>query len=151
MTLPSTVAHAVQQTQIWLKELADTAGLADEAEALACLRAVLHELRDRLSLEEAVDLGAQLPTLLRGIYYEGFRPHHVHDKDRTAQHFLDAITVRLKPRRPAPEPVAKAVLAIVAHHCDPGEIADVIGQLPAELKELWPLTARTYRERMRGG
>ena len=148
MTLPSTVAHAVQQTQIWLKELADTAGLADEAEALACLRAVLHELRDRLSLEEAVDLGAQLPTLLRGIYYEGFRPHHAHDTDRSAQHFLNAITMRLLPRRP--EPVAKAVLAIVAHHCDPGEIADVIGQLPAEIKELWPLTARTYRERMRG-
>jgi hypothetical protein len=41
----------------------------------------------------------------------------------------------------------KDVFSLVAHHCDPGEIADVIGQLPGEIKELWPDHARTFRER----
>ena len=58
MTVPPTIAHAVQQTQEWLKELRDNGGLATEAEAYSVLRAVLHQLRDRLTLGEAVDLGA---------------------------------------------------------------------------------------------
>jgi uncharacterized protein (DUF2267 family) len=45
------------------------------------------------------------------------------------------------------ERAVRDVFALLAHHGDPGEIADVIAQLPAEIKELWPKTARTYRER----
>ena len=48
MTVPTTIAHAVQQTQEWLKELRDNGGLASEAEAYSVLRAVLHQLRQRL-------------------------------------------------------------------------------------------------------
>ena len=67
MTVPATIAHAVQQSQEWLKELRDNAGLASETEALSVLRAVLHQLRDRLTINEAVQLGAQLPTIVRGM------------------------------------------------------------------------------------
>jgi uncharacterized protein (DUF2267 family) len=58
MTLPATVSHAVQLTQEWLKELRDNGDLADVTEAYSVLRAVLHQRRDRLTVEEAVDLGA---------------------------------------------------------------------------------------------
>jgi len=149
MTVPAPVAHAVQQCQEWLKEVRDNADLADEAEAWSVLRVVLHELRDRLSVEEAADLGAQLPLIVRGMYYDGFRPHRPQDRTRTREAFLDQLAVRLLPRTLAPEPLARAVFAILAHHCDPGEISDVIGQLPGEIKELWPLEARTWRERAR--
>ncbi len=150
MSLPSTVSHAVQQLQVWLKELQLDAGLASEEEALSVLRAVLHQLRDRLTLDEGVQFAAQLPTLVRGIYYEGWLPRHVPDKSvATRQDFLDALTMRLLPHRLAPEPMAKSVFALLAHHLDPGEISDVIGQLPGEIKSLWPLTARTFKERMR--
>ena len=33
MTIPASVTHAVQQTQVWLKELRDNGNLADEHEA----------------------------------------------------------------------------------------------------------------------
>ena len=151
MTVPATISHTVQQTQEWLKEVRDDAGLASEAEAYSVLRAVLHQLRDRLTMQEAVDLGAQLPLLVRGIYYEGWRPSQVPDKVRSRQDFLDDLTVRLMPHRLPPEPMARTVLALLAHHCDPGEIADVIGQLPDEIKALWPERARTWRQRMKGG
>jgi uncharacterized protein (DUF2267 family) len=39
------------------------------------------------------------------------------------------------------------VFALLAHHCDPGEIADVVDQLPSEIKQLWPETARSFRRR----
>lgn len=150
MTVPATIAHTVQQTQEWLKELRDDAGLADETEALKVLRAVLHQLRDRLSREEATDLGAQLPLLIRGLYYEGWRSGRHPDRTRTREAFLDAVKVRLLPHRQPPEPMVRTVFAVLAHHCDPGEISDVIEQLPAEIKQLWPEAARTFRQRTKG-
>jgi uncharacterized protein (DUF2267 family) len=148
MTVPATIAHAVQQTQEWLKELRDNADLDDEAAALSVLRAVLHQLRDRLTREEAVELGAQLPTILRGIYYEGWRPSHTPERIRSKEKFLDGVTMKLLPRPIAPERAVKDVFALIAHHCDPGEISQVIDQLPSDIKALWPEGARTFRGRV---
>ena len=147
MSIPTPISHAVQQTQEWLKELNANGNLSDLHEAYAVLRAVLHQLRDRLTVEEAADLGAQLPLIVRGIYFEGWRPAHVPEKVRTRQKFLDGVIMKLLPHRIAPEPAVRDVFALLAHHCDPGEIADVIEQLPADLKELWPQSARTFKAR----
>ncbi len=147
MSIPTPISHAVQQTQEWLKELNANGNFGDLHEAYAVLRAVLHQLRDRLTVEEAADLGAQLPLIVRGIYFEGWRPAHVPEKVRTRQKFLDGVIMKLLPHRIAPEPAVRDVFALLAHHCDPGEIADVIEQLPADLKELWPQSARTFKAR----
>ena len=45
----------------------------DRRSAYRALRSVLHVLRDRLTPEQAVHLGAQLPLLVRGIFYDGWR------------------------------------------------------------------------------
>ena len=111
-------------------------------------RAVLHESRDRLSVAEAADLSAQLPIIVRGIYFEGWIPARVPHKVRSKQKFLDEVTMRLLPNPIAPEPAVRDVFALLAHHCDPGEISDVIGQLPADIRELWPETARTFKQRV---
>ena len=147
MTIPAPIAHTVQQTQEWLKELRNNSNLADEAEALSVLRGVLHQLRDRLTPEEAIELGAQLPTIVRGIYYEGWRPLRTPEKVRSKQKFLDEVAIKLLPRRVPPDVAVRDVFALIAHHCDPGEIADVIDQLPADIKNLWPATSRTFRQR----
>ena len=75
MTVPATIAHAVQQSQEWLKELRDNAGLASETEALSVLRAVLQQLRDRLTINEAVQLGAPQRKTDR-------RPHRLDEVER---------------------------------------------------------------------
>ncbi len=147
MTVPAAIAHGVQQIQEWLKELRDNADLADENEALGVLRNVLHQLRDRLTPDEAIELGAQLPVIIRGIYYEGWRPSKTPEKVRSKQKFLDELAIKLLPRRLDPEFAAKDVFALIAHHCDPGEVGDVIAQLPSDIKELWPMTARTFKAR----
>ena len=146
MTLPVTVSHAVQQTQEWLKELRDNGNLADENEAYSVLRAVLHQLRDRLTVEEAVDLGAQLPLIVRGILLRGLAAApraregaHEAEIPRWCDHEA--------PAAPQPaEPAVRDVFTLLAHHCDPGEIADVIAQFPGELKELWPEGARSFKQ-----
>jgi uncharacterized protein (DUF2267 family) len=148
MTVPPSIAQTIQKTQEWLKELIDNGDLADTQESLAVLRAVLHHLRDRLTPEEAVDLGAQLPTLIRGIYYEGWQPRKRPTRIRSKQEFVYEVADKDFPNAVPSEQAIRDVFALLAHHCDPGEISDVIGQLPGELKELWPKTAQTYRARM---
>ena len=63
--------HTIQQTNIWLKSVAGQLHIEDRRDAYRALRSVLHVLRDRLTPEQAVHLGAQLPALVRGIYYDG--------------------------------------------------------------------------------
>jgi uncharacterized protein (DUF2267 family) len=150
MTLPATLSHAVQQVQEWLKELRDNGDLADEGTAYSVLRAVLHQLRDRLTPEEAVDLAAQLPLIVRGVYFEGWRPRQTPEKVRTKREFLDGVVVKMRPHSIPPEPAVRDVLSLLAHHCDPGEIGDVVAQMPRELKELWPETVRAAQAGSRG-
>jgi uncharacterized protein (DUF2267 family) len=136
----------VQQTQEWLKELRGKGNLASENAALAALRAVLHQLRDRLTPQEAVDLAAQLPLIVRGLYFEGWRPGRTPEKVRSKREFLDGVASKLHPHAVMPEAAVREVFALLTHRCDPGEIADVIAQLPVDLKELWPETARAFRD-----
>lgn len=148
MPLPAVVAHAVQHMQVWLKELRDNGDLADTEQALTVLRTILHQLRDRLTVEEATDLAAQLPVFVRGFFFEGWQPHRVPQKLRTRAAFIDATAVALLPHTIPVERAIRDVFALLAHHCDPGEIADVIAQLPSDLKTLWPIEAQTFRRRM---
>lgn len=64
----------LQRTHTWLKDLMLVLGWQDRHKAYRALRATLHALRDRLTVEETAHLGAQLPMLIRGFYYEGWDP-----------------------------------------------------------------------------
>lgn len=63
----------VQTTNAWLKEITEATGL-DRRRAYRVLAAVLHALRDRLTVDEVAQLGAQLPILVRGLYYDNGTP-----------------------------------------------------------------------------
>jgi len=81
----------VQKTNLWLKDIMQALGWADRHKAYVALRTILHALRDRLTLEEAVQFGAQLPMLIRGLYYEGWTPTSKPDKVRHKAEFLAPI------------------------------------------------------------
>ena len=53
----------VQTTNAWLKEIMEATGL-DRRRAYRALAAVLHALRDRLTVDEVAQLGAQLEQAL---------------------------------------------------------------------------------------
>lgn len=128
----------VQTTNIWLNEIEAAIG-PDRQTALHALRAVLHPLRDRLPLDEAAHLGAQLPMLVRGIYYEDWRPQANPTPIRHQDEFLARVQAGLGRSRPLdPKEVARAVLTVLDHHVAPGEVEKVKHSLPSELRVLWP-------------
>jgi len=58
---------SLQKTQVWLNDLMSELDWQDKPQKAAlALRTALHALRDRLTGEEAVHLGAQRPILIRG-------------------------------------------------------------------------------------
>jgi uncharacterized protein (DUF2267 family) len=103
----------VQRTNIWLKDLMEVTG-GDRHRAYQALQAVLHALRDRLTVEEAAEFGAQLPMLIRGIYYEGWTPTGKPVKERHREEFLKHIQQQFKGNGEInPEILAQAVFSLL--------------------------------------
>src|SRR5215207_818759 len=69
--------RSVEKANIWINDVAAELGTTARHEAYRALRAFLHALRDRLPIAEAVQLSAQFPLLIRGIYFEGWQPSYV--------------------------------------------------------------------------
>ena len=137
--------RTLQTTHVWLNEIKEELHTDDNRAAYGALRATLHALRDRLPVEEAADLGAQLPMLVRGIYYEGWTPARTPDKNLDREGFLSRIGESFQQNaqiRQQPQRVAQAVFKTLQHHVADGEIHDVYNVLPASIKELWPQDGR---------
>jgi uncharacterized protein (DUF2267 family) len=130
----------VHKTNSWLKEIMRELEWEDRHKAYLALRATLHALRDRLTVEEVAQLGAQLPMLIRGFYYEGWDPTRKPEKIREREEFLGRIAEYFVRAGGAvhPEPVARAVFAVLEQRVSEGEIEDVKHVLPAEIRKLWP-------------
>jgi uncharacterized protein (DUF2267 family) len=131
------IERSVEKAHIWLNEIARELGQEDRQYAYRAMRAVLHTLRDRLTVDVAVKLAAQMPTLIRGIYYEDWDPSRtplpIHDVDTFLEHVA-------KEGHMGGETEASLAVAAVARvlraHISPGEIDDVLAILPAKLKVL---------------
>ena len=127
----------LQTTHTWLDGIMAELG-EDRQTAWHALGAVLRPLRDRLPLELAVHLGAQLPLLVRGLYYDQWRPHGQPDKSRSLEAFLEPVEAGLVNTRPVEgEAAMRAVFRALARHLDPGQVSKVIDALPEEVKALW--------------
>ena len=126
-----------EKSHLWLKELVDEAGLDTEAQAYTILRAVMHTLRDRLTVDESAHLASHLPMLIRGMFYEGWKPARTPIKYRSKEEFLGAIAGQLGNAQVDPEVACRAVFRFLSRKVNPGEINDVKLMLPAVIRELW--------------
>ena len=135
----STFRSTIEATTEWLKELNAELQRDNPDQLFRMLRAVLTALRDRVTLEEATDLGAQLPLLIRGAYYEGWNPSKTPTRQRDLQSFLNRVAEGLVPATDGdPEQVTRAVFKVLQKHVTAGEIGDVRSNLPKDLQPLWP-------------
>jgi uncharacterized protein (DUF2267 family) len=129
--------RTLQTTNIWLDEIMERIG-PDRQAAWHVLGAVLQVLRDRLPLELAVHLGAQLPLLVRGRYYDQWHLGAAPTRERSREEFLERVADGLRGMRPIdPEDAARAVFRTMAHRMDPGLIAKVTEALPRPIRALW--------------
>jgi uncharacterized protein (DUF2267 family) len=129
---------AIPATEDWVDDLQRRLGWQDRERVYQVLLAALHALRDCLPRDEAIFLGAQLPTLLRGLYYEGWHPGS-RTTARSRAAYLERIHegVHRDPGVDA-EQVARAVFSLLAARLSPAELEDAKAATPAVLRNLWP-------------
>ena len=114
-------------------------GTDSRQQAYAALRAGLHALRDRIGPENAVHFAAQLPILLRGVYYEGWRPSETPTRERRLDDFLAYVESLLDSRTGVDSADAlRASFAAIAESVPFTEVTKLINVLPRDLKVLWP-------------
>lgn len=128
----------LQTTHIWLNEIGEDIG-PDTQRCYHALRAVLFALRDRLTVEEAFHLSAALPMLIRGIFWEGYRPAHKPERYRSREEFLEKINENLGQIPPVnPEDCARAVFRVLERHIPEGEMEDIRQMLPDHVRRIFP-------------
>jgi uncharacterized protein (DUF2267 family) len=138
---PDPFATTLQETSLWLQSVEGKVPPArgDKDLAWAVLAATLHAIRDRLQPGAAIHLGAQLPMLVRGLYYEHWRITPDAAKERHKEQFLEHVRKELPAGRQLdPEMAVRAVFGVMQEKLDSGQIAKVARQMPKELRELWP-------------
>jgi uncharacterized protein (DUF2267 family) len=138
--------HTIQETNTWLHEIGERMDNPDRHMAYHALRGVLFALRDRLTVEEVFNLAAQLPMLIRGVYFEGYKVAGKPEKYHVEE-FLARVAQELHKAGPAnPEKATRAVFAVLDQHVTGGEIDDIYGVLPKDLRQLWPPLETVWNE-----
>jgi uncharacterized protein (DUF2267 family) len=132
--------RTLHETHCFLNEFAYQMGIDDKQVAFEGLRATLKALRDRIPPEEAAQLGAQLPVLMAGFYYQGWRVGATPTKERSKEAFLEKVSNNLN-NADYPietEELVRGVFKFLSQRISDGEIEDVARMMPAQLKDLWP-------------
>lgn len=129
----------IQKTDEWLHEIMDELGWEEPHRAYTALRATLHALRDRLTVDEAAQFASQVPMLVRGFFYEGYKPAGKPIKMRTEDEFIEHVESEY--RRDIgedPRKIVRAVFKVLSRRMSEGEIKDVVSMLPGPIRALWP-------------
>jgi uncharacterized protein (DUF2267 family) len=131
----------IEKTNLVLKDIEEVYGWPKERrnQSYAALRAVLHALRDRLTIDESAQFAAQLPMLIRGLYFEGWDPSDVPQKPNREE-FLQRIRrdFRFVDVHGGMELLVQTVLGALRRYLTDGEWEDIRTNMPKDLATVLP-------------
>lgn len=131
------IVRSVEQANVWINDVAREFGTEDRREAYRILRACLHAIRDRITVDESAQLAAQLPGLVRGIFYENWRPSATPLRYDDRESFLRRIADEALLAGPTEASYAvAATVRVLRRHVSAGEMDDVLAIMPAEIRQL---------------
>ncbi|MFR9802344.1 DUF2267 domain-containing protein [Pseudonocardia sp. RS010] len=129
------LAEAERIALEWVDTVAEALGTTDRDHAYRLLRAWLRAVRDRLEIDGAAHLAAQLPLLLRGVWFDGWRPAQVPVRYGPE----DLVAVVSREARVAPSEARRAI-PLVTRALDrrwaTEQTDHLLAQLPGSLREL---------------
>ena len=127
------IDSAVQKTNEILKAVEERFAWKDRHKAYVALRSVLHALRDRLTVESAVSLSAQLPLLVKGFYFDGWKPANKPIKMKKDEFVMEVEMALNVPFEHDVEDIIRGVVEIIESYTDPAEMHKVKKLLPKEI------------------
>jgi uncharacterized protein (DUF2267 family) len=130
----------IQTTNIWLDDIMRELDWKDRHKAYHALRSVLQTLRDRLSFDEALQLSAQLPLLVRGVFFEGWHPADKPRKERHWDQFVAHVSESFAlDTEVDPTKITRGVLKVLCRHIAQGEADSLRHVLPADICQLFTI------------
>jgi uncharacterized protein (DUF2267 family) len=132
-------------TNLWLDEICAEIG-PDKHLAWHVLGAVLRSIRDELLIGQSAHLAAQLPLLVRGAFFDQYRPAAQPVAERSQEDFIARIREELAGCRPVrPDLAASAVMRTLNRHITEGQVKKARDALPKGIRALWPEPEQTAR------
>lgn len=135
----------------FVNKLAEHLGDTEERDrAGRILRSVLRALRNRLTVEESLQLLSQLPMAIKAVYVEGWKLNREFVRIKNMDEF--AAEVMLQDGYAAwrdfasieeAEEAIEAVMKTLADYVSAGELHDIIDLMPGEMKKLFTVWVHT--------
>ena len=129
---PAPLDRAVHTARAWIADVAAQFDTEDMSFAYRVTRAWLHTVRDRLPVVDAAHFGAQLPEILRGVYYEGWDPAKVPVKYDRGQ-FTTRFATDARISEADVTKAAHAVSSALDQHLS-GHLSVVLEHFPTDLR-----------------
>ncbi len=127
--------NTVQTTIDWLKIIEEETHW-DRQQAYLAAKSVLHTMRDRLPVTEAVNFAGQLPLLMKGVYFEGWQPENKPEKYDTDAFIGEVIQRVDQPSNPElAELGIKAVHTMLERKSGATEMETFLGNMPEDLQQ----------------
>jgi uncharacterized protein (DUF2267 family) len=140
---PDAFERSSDKTSHWIEDMASALGTEDLHEARTTLNAVLHSLRDGLTVEAAAHLAAELPDRLRWAFYEHWVPSRVPVEYHDRGEFLRRVASEGELAGPVEASYAIAsVMTVLTRHISATELDEVMSAMPGQVRCLFELLVR---------
>ena len=130
------IEKSIQKLNEWTNGITAKMQWEDREFAYTAIRAVLHALRDRLSVAEVADFGAELPLVIRGVYYEGWNPAKNPIKMGRSEFIKKVHSYFNYDPLVEPEKIIHMVFDVIHKHIPNGEMRDILTSLPKDIAKL---------------
>jgi uncharacterized protein (DUF2267 family) len=139
VTMSVTGVHSIDssitRTNSWLADVADSLGVDDRRLAFRIARAWLHVLRDHLTVDAAAGFGTELTEVLRGVYYEGWKPAGVPVRS-SASEYATRFAHQARIRDEQVPAAAGVITGVARRHMAPDAVERALAMLPPNIREL---------------
>ncbi len=127
------IDNSMQKTNELLHKIDEKIGWKDMDKTYSATRAVLQATRDRLQPDEVADFASQLPMIMTGMVYEGYKPS---DKplQMKREGYLAKISELMTDQADDPEKIVHAVMSTISDKVSPGEMNHIIANMPKDMQ-----------------
>jgi uncharacterized protein (DUF2267 family) len=130
------IERNVHLTHMWIDDIDTQLNWGNHHKSFRLLRGWLHALRDSLPLSEVAHVSAQLPLMVRGLFFEQWRP--VADRPRMdGESFLNRLDEEVYPdQMEDTAQAATSVFLVFKSHVGEQESNKLLHVLPKGVREL---------------
>lgn len=134
-----------QEGNLFVKNLAKSLGHPDETGRTGIiLRAVLHTIRDRITISESLNMLSQLPMFIKAVYADSWKYREKPLSMRTVEDFTNEVEKHQQQYgeyefnwKESTEDIVKTVIKELGTYITKGEFEDIMAQLPEELEKMF--------------